>query len=71
MWRHDDAVRIAMRLRDPESSLNGIVSVLRGWLRSAGLTLAQVIVNGRTQAQSAHSSDARQTAASSKLNTRI
>ena len=60
MWREDDAVRITMRLRDPERAATGILAVLRGWLREAGLRLAQVTVNGRAQGEPP-----------SRLNTRI
>ena len=49
LWRADDTVRLAMRLRDPEAHTGGILAQLRIWLRDAGLTLTQVIVNGRTR----------------------
>jgi hypothetical protein len=72
MWRSDDAVRVAMRLRKPTSDADGIVATLRSWLREAGLTLMQVIVNGRSHGRSpAQPGEGAQPDSSSSLNTRI
>jgi hypothetical protein len=48
LWRNDDTVRAAMRLRDPEQQASGVIATLRSWLRDAGLTLTRVLVNGHS-----------------------
>jgi hypothetical protein len=71
LWRSDDAVRVAMRLRDPQSQAAGIVATLRAWLRDAGLTLSQVIVNGRSDDTPAAQAEPASRDEHSTLNTRI
>jgi hypothetical protein len=72
MWRSDDAVRVAMRIGNPARDASGIIAALRAWLRDAGLSLTQVIVNGRSEGSSGgQPGDRAQRDSSSTLNTRI
>jgi hypothetical protein len=48
LWRNDDTVRAAMRLRDPDQQASSVIATLRTWLRDAGLTLTRVLVNGHS-----------------------
>lgn len=70
MWRDDDAVRISMRVRD-SASATGIVAVLRGWLREAGLKLVQLTVNGRIEGNRAEAAQRSMQGTHSRFNARI
>jgi|GEM_PF-3043166 len=51
LWRHEDEVRLTMRLSEPERDEKSILATLRDWLKQAGLTLRSFTVNGQVRWQ--------------------